>query len=246
MGSDGKLFAQNTYNIKSGTNPNGMAVSPDGKTLYIVEAYGLAPNSTPYSATTPGIGALVQMPIAADGSLGNRGLLSHLQQSGRRDRAGQRQQRRRWSGLCGQRSCRAANHADRHRRRPESRRDRQRNRHLSGSGRMQRRNGRRGPGLQLRRQFEQLPDAGRRVAICRRRGARCDHHRSHQPLRLRDGLQAEPDPLLQRPGQRRRNHPALHQHHADRQPPQRDHGRSAREVHLRRQLPRWKRKRIRA
>jgi 6-phosphogluconolactonase (cycloisomerase 2 family) len=70
VGSDGKLFSQNTYNIKSGTNPNGMAVSPDGKTLYIVEAYGLAPNSTPYSATTPGIGALVQLPIAADGSLG--------------------------------------------------------------------------------------------------------------------------------------------------------------------------------
>jgi 6-phosphogluconolactonase len=70
VGSDGKLFAQNTYNISSGTNPNGMAVSPDGKTLYIVEAYGLAPNSTPYSPTTPGIGALVQFPINADGSLG--------------------------------------------------------------------------------------------------------------------------------------------------------------------------------
>jgi 6-phosphogluconolactonase (cycloisomerase 2 family) len=71
VGSDGKLYAQNTYNIQSGTNPNGMAVSPDGKTLYVVEAYGLAPNSTPFSATTPGIGALVQFPIAADGSLGN-------------------------------------------------------------------------------------------------------------------------------------------------------------------------------
>src|SRR6201996_7091747 len=35
VGSDGKLFAQNTYNISSGTNPNGMTVSPDGKTLYI-------------------------------------------------------------------------------------------------------------------------------------------------------------------------------------------------------------------
>src|SRR3954452_21966797 len=32
-GSDGKLFAQNTYNIKSGTNPNGMAGSPDPSTL---------------------------------------------------------------------------------------------------------------------------------------------------------------------------------------------------------------------
>jgi 6-phosphogluconolactonase len=70
VGSDGKLFSQNTYNIKSGTNPNGMAVGPDGKTLYVVEAYGLAPNNTPYSPTTPGIGALVQFPINADGSLG--------------------------------------------------------------------------------------------------------------------------------------------------------------------------------
>ena len=40
-GTDGKLFAQATYNLKSGTNPNGMALSPDGTTLYVVEAYGL-------------------------------------------------------------------------------------------------------------------------------------------------------------------------------------------------------------
>jgi 6-phosphogluconolactonase len=71
VGSDGKLFAQpSTHNMQSGTNPNGMALSPDGKTLYVAEAYGLAPNNTPYSPTTPGIGALVQIPIAADGSLG--------------------------------------------------------------------------------------------------------------------------------------------------------------------------------
>ncbi len=70
VGSDGKLFSQNTYNIKSGTNPNGMAISPDGKTLYVVEAYGLDPSGTPYSPTTPGIGALVQFPVNADSSLG--------------------------------------------------------------------------------------------------------------------------------------------------------------------------------
>jgi 6-phosphogluconolactonase len=69
-GSDGKLFALNTYNIQSGTNPNGMAISPDQSTLYVVEAYGLGPNSTPYSPTTPGIGALVQFPIGAKGALG--------------------------------------------------------------------------------------------------------------------------------------------------------------------------------
>jgi 6-phosphogluconolactonase len=70
IGSDGKLYSQNTYNIKSGTNPNGMAVSPDGKTLYVVAAYGLDANNNPFSPTTPGIGALVQFPINADSSLG--------------------------------------------------------------------------------------------------------------------------------------------------------------------------------
>ena len=69
-GSDGKLFAQNTYNIKSGTNPNGLAVSPDQSTLYVVVAYGLDANHNPFSATTPGIGALVQFPIVAKGALG--------------------------------------------------------------------------------------------------------------------------------------------------------------------------------
>ena len=69
-GSDGKLFAQATYNLQSGTNPNGMALSPDGSTLYVVEAYGLDPSGTPYSPTTPGIGALVQIPIKSDGTLG--------------------------------------------------------------------------------------------------------------------------------------------------------------------------------
>jgi 6-phosphogluconolactonase len=68
--SDGKLFAQATYNLKLGTNPNGLAISPDGSTMYVVEAYGLAANGTPYSPTTPGIGALVQIPINSDGTLG--------------------------------------------------------------------------------------------------------------------------------------------------------------------------------
>jgi 6-phosphogluconolactonase len=69
-GSDGKLFAQATYNLQSGTNPNGIAISPDGSTLYVVEAYGLDASGSPYSATTPGIGALVQIPINSDGTLG--------------------------------------------------------------------------------------------------------------------------------------------------------------------------------
>ena len=68
--SDGKLFAQATYNLQSGTNPNGLAISPDGSTMYVVEAYGLAANGTPFSPSTPGIGALVQIPIGSDGTLG--------------------------------------------------------------------------------------------------------------------------------------------------------------------------------
>jgi 6-phosphogluconolactonase len=71
-GSDGKLFAQATYNLTMGTNPNGMAMSPDGTTLYVAEAYGLASNGTPFSASTPGIGALVQIPVNADGTLGTQ------------------------------------------------------------------------------------------------------------------------------------------------------------------------------
>jgi 6-phosphogluconolactonase len=70
-GSDGKLFAQATYNLKSGTNPNGLAISPDGSTMYVVDAYGLDANGNPFSPTTPGIGALVQIPIASNGTLGN-------------------------------------------------------------------------------------------------------------------------------------------------------------------------------
>jgi 6-phosphogluconolactonase len=69
-GSDGKLQPPNTYHLQSGTNPNGMAISPDGKTLYVVEAYGLDANGKPYSATTPGIGALAQIAIKSDGTLG--------------------------------------------------------------------------------------------------------------------------------------------------------------------------------
>ena len=70
-GTDGKLFALNTYNIRSGTNPNGLAISPDQSTIYVVEAYGLDPSGTPYSPTTPGIGALVQFPIGTQGALGS-------------------------------------------------------------------------------------------------------------------------------------------------------------------------------
>jgi 6-phosphogluconolactonase len=70
-GSNGKLSAQSSaHTIQSGTNPNGMALSPDGSTLYVVEAYGLDAAGNPYSATTPGIGALVQIPVKSDGTLG--------------------------------------------------------------------------------------------------------------------------------------------------------------------------------
>ncbi len=73
-GSDGKLFPQNTYpNQQSGTpgvDATNLAISPDGKALYVVYAYGLSANGTPFSATTPGVGALARYPVNADGSLG--------------------------------------------------------------------------------------------------------------------------------------------------------------------------------
>ncbi len=62
--------SRHAHTIQSGTNPNGMALSPDGSTLYVVEAYGLDTAGNPYSATTPGIGALVQIPVKSDGTLG--------------------------------------------------------------------------------------------------------------------------------------------------------------------------------
>ncbi len=71
VGSDGKLFAQNTYNTTFGTDPTGMAISPDGSALYVVDAYGLDANGGAFSPTTPGIGALIQFPIAkGTGTLG--------------------------------------------------------------------------------------------------------------------------------------------------------------------------------
>jgi 6-phosphogluconolactonase len=72
VNSDGKLSSQNKYTITAGTSPNGMAISPDGKTLYVVAGYGLDPSGTPYSPTTPGIGALIQFPVNADGTLGSQ------------------------------------------------------------------------------------------------------------------------------------------------------------------------------
>jgi 6-phosphogluconolactonase len=69
--SDGKIKSLNTYSLQSGTNPNGMAVSPDQSTLYVVEGYGRDSSGALYSPTNPGIGTLVQLPIGAKGALGN-------------------------------------------------------------------------------------------------------------------------------------------------------------------------------
>jgi 6-phosphogluconolactonase len=71
VGSDGTLYAQNTYNTVFGSNPTGLAISPDGSKLYVVDAYGLDATGSAFSATTPGIGALVQFPITPGvGTLG--------------------------------------------------------------------------------------------------------------------------------------------------------------------------------
>lgn len=68
--SDGKLASLSKYTLQSGTDPNGLAISPDQSTLYVVEAYGRNASGALYSATNPGIGALAQLTIGSKGALG--------------------------------------------------------------------------------------------------------------------------------------------------------------------------------
>ena len=69
--AEGKLKSLSTYTLQSGTDPNGITVSPDQSTLYVVEAYGRDPSGALYGPATPGIGALVQLPIGTNGALGS-------------------------------------------------------------------------------------------------------------------------------------------------------------------------------
>ena len=70
IGTDGKLYATNTYDVVqgngvTGTTPIAAAIDPAGKFLYITFLY-----QNGYTAVRPGPGGIATFPINADGSLG--------------------------------------------------------------------------------------------------------------------------------------------------------------------------------
>jgi DNA-binding beta-propeller fold protein YncE len=72
IGSDGKLYPENTYAVVQnpgatvvGSFPTAIAIDPTGKFLYITFTY-----QNGYSATSPGPGGIAIYPINSDGSLG--------------------------------------------------------------------------------------------------------------------------------------------------------------------------------
>jgi len=64
IGTDGKLYPQNTYNT-TGSYPTSLAVSADNKYLYIAYTYQIG-----YTTASPGPGGISIYAIATDGSLG--------------------------------------------------------------------------------------------------------------------------------------------------------------------------------
>ncbi len=65
VGTDGKLYAQNTYNV-DGSFPVSAAVDPTGSFLYIASTY-----QPGFTTAIPGPGNLTVFSIASDGSLSN-------------------------------------------------------------------------------------------------------------------------------------------------------------------------------
>ncbi len=64
VGTDGKLYPVNTYNT-TGSFPTALAVSADGKYLYVAYTY-----QNGYTTASPGPGGISIFPIASDASLG--------------------------------------------------------------------------------------------------------------------------------------------------------------------------------
>jgi 6-phosphogluconolactonase (cycloisomerase 2 family) len=70
IGTDGKLYAQNTYNVVQGNGltgsfPTAAAIDPAGKFLYVTFTY-----QNGYTTVKPGPGGVAIFPINADNSLG--------------------------------------------------------------------------------------------------------------------------------------------------------------------------------
>lgn len=64
IGTDGKIYPQNTYNT-TGSYPTSLAVSADGKYLYVAYTY-----QSGFTTASPGPGGVSTYPIAGDYSLG--------------------------------------------------------------------------------------------------------------------------------------------------------------------------------
>src|ERR1700761_2153743 len=67
IGTDGKLYGQNTYNT-TGTFPTAIAIDSTGKFLYVTFTY-----QTGFTPASPGPGGITVFPINADGTLNNGG-----------------------------------------------------------------------------------------------------------------------------------------------------------------------------
>jgi 6-phosphogluconolactonase (cycloisomerase 2 family) len=70
IGTDGKIFLQNTYNV-TGSMATAAAIDAAGKFLYVTFTYQVGPNGQQlYSPASPGPGGVTIFPINANGSLG--------------------------------------------------------------------------------------------------------------------------------------------------------------------------------
>jgi 6-phosphogluconolactonase (cycloisomerase 2 family) len=70
IGTDGKIFLQNTYNV-TGSMATAIAMDAAGKFLYVTFTYQLGPTGQQlYSPASPGPGGVTIFPINGDGSLG--------------------------------------------------------------------------------------------------------------------------------------------------------------------------------
>jgi DNA-binding beta-propeller fold protein YncE len=70
IGTDGKLYPENTYNI-AGSLPTAAAIDAAGKFLYVTFTYQNNPNgSQQYSPANPGPGGVSVFPIKSDNTLG--------------------------------------------------------------------------------------------------------------------------------------------------------------------------------
>jgi 6-phosphogluconolactonase len=70
IGTDGKIFLQNTYNT-TGSTPTAIAIDQAGAFLYVTFQYQVGPNGQQlYSPASPGPGGVTIFPVSGDGSLG--------------------------------------------------------------------------------------------------------------------------------------------------------------------------------